>query len=43
MNYSPVFTSLVVVGNGAERRVGLRKLNRVECLIHAFGIRLPEQ
>lgn len=42
LNYSPIFTKIVIVKAQGNRRAGLRILGFFECIWHAIGIQFPE-
>lgn len=42
LNYSPVFTKIVIVKAQGNRKAGLRVLGLFETLFHAIGIKFPE-
>ena len=42
LNYSPIFTKIVVVKAQGNRKAGLRALGVFETMTHAIGIKFPE-
>ena len=42
LNYSPIFTKIVIMRVQGNKKIGLRPLGYFETVFHALGIKFPE-